>query len=64
MQPLQGRQEVSQHHGINYDYTDIDLLTGEQRDDALEEVRLYNPNLSFPTILIGDKTIGALKRTR
>jgi glutaredoxin len=43
--------------GIPYDFIDVDLLEGEQRTAMIEEVKKYNPNCSFPTILIGDKII-------
>lgn len=42
---------------IKYDATEIDLLTGEERAAALEEVKKINPACSFPTIIIGDKVI-------
>jgi glutaredoxin len=44
-------------HGIEFDYTDVDLLAGEERKDMIREVREYNPNCTFPTILIGDEVI-------
>jgi glutaredoxin-like protein NrdH len=44
-------------NGIEYDYVDIDLLQGERREEILDEVREINPSLSFPTILIGKRTI-------
>jgi glutaredoxin-like protein NrdH len=43
--------------GISYDFIDVDLLEGEERAAMIEEVKKYNPNCSFPTILIGDKII-------
>ena len=43
--------------GIQYEYVDIDLLSGSARTAALEEVRKLNPLCSFPTILIGDTII-------
>jgi glutaredoxin len=43
--------------GIQYEYVDIDLLSGSARAAALEEVRKLNPLCSFPTILIGDTII-------
>lgn len=42
---------------IAFDYIDVDLLQGEERQKILEEVMEYNPNRSFPTILIGDTII-------
>lgn len=44
-------------HGVEYDYTDVDLLTGQERTDMINEVRSYNSNCTFPTILIGEEVI-------
>jgi glutaredoxin len=43
--------------GIEYDFTDVDLLQGDERKSTIEEVRKINHRLSFPTIMIGDKVI-------
>jgi len=43
--------------GIQFDFTDVDLLTGEERQAILEEVRNFNPKCSFPTIIIGERVI-------
>ena len=42
---------------IKYEFTDVDLLDGKERQAILEEVRRWNPRCSFPTIIIGDKVI-------
>ena len=47
--------------GVTYDYIDVDLLQGQERIDMIEEVKKYNPNCSFPTILIGGKCIVGFK---
>jgi glutaredoxin-like protein NrdH len=44
-------------NGINFDYVDVDLLQGDDRQKILEEVQQYNPQRSFPTIIIGDTII-------
>ena len=46
---------------IKYDFVDVDLLQGEERAAILEEVKKFNPNCSFPTIIIGDKVIVGFK---
>ncbi|MBF0558638.1 MAG: glutaredoxin family protein [Nitrospirae bacterium] len=46
---------------IQYDCTDVDLLTGEERSAILEEIKKINPMCSFPTIIIGDKVIVGFK---
>ena len=44
-------------NGIAFDFVDIDLLQGDDKQKALEEVMQYNPGRSFPTIIIGDTII-------
>lgn len=42
---------------IQYEFTDVDLLDVEERKAILEDIRSYNPECSFPTIVIGDKVV-------
>jgi glutaredoxin len=46
---------------IPFEATDVDLLEGKEREDALNDVIQYNPSRSFPTIIIGDKIIVGFK---
>jgi len=46
---------------VRYDFTDVDLLEGDERAAIIEDVKKLNPNCSFPTILIGDKVIVGYK---
>ncbi len=48
-------------NSITFDFVDVDLLQGDARQKILEEVMRYNPDRSFPTILIGDKIIIGFK---
>ena len=43
--------------GVEYEYTDIDLLSGSAREAAIAEVKKINPACSFPTIVIGGTVI-------
>lgn len=43
--------------GIEFDFTDVDLLDGEDRTRILDEVKKLNPDCSFPTICIGNVII-------
>ena len=40
--------------GVDYYYLDIDKSVGEERDDAMKEVRKWNPVVNFPTLVIDD----------
>jgi len=37
--------------------TDVDLLSGPERDRIMDEVRKLNPDCTFPTICIDDNVI-------
>jgi len=43
--------------GVEYYFGDVDLMTGAERDEALKVVQKWNPNSSFPTMIIDDKCI-------
>jgi glutaredoxin-like protein NrdH len=47
--------------GVKYDFVEVDQLQGQERTDMIEEVKKYNANCSFPTILVGDKVIVGFK---
>jgi len=40
--------------GVEYDYADVDLLTGGEKEEAINVVRKWNPRSSFPTLVIND----------
>jgi glutaredoxin-like protein NrdH len=42
---------------VQYEFVDVDMLDAEDKAAVLDEVRKYNPRLTFPTILCGDKVI-------
>lgn len=44
-------------NGVKFDFTDVDLLTGTEKTGVLSEVVRYNPQRSFPTILIDNQII-------
>jgi glutaredoxin-like protein NrdH len=47
--------------GIQYEFTDVDLLDGEERKAILEDIKKLNPRCSFPTIIIGETVIVGYK---
>lgn len=38
--------------GVEYDYVDVDLLQSDERETVNQKVREWNPNGSYPTIVI------------
>jgi glutaredoxin-like protein NrdH len=50
--------------GIEVEFTDVDLLTSEEREKVMDEVRKVNPDCSFPTICIGDTVVVGFNEER
>jgi len=42
---------------VVYEFEDVDLLKGDERKAAVDEVRRLNPACSFPTIVIDGRVI-------
>lgn len=40
--------------GAEYDYIYVDLLQGDERQEVVKQVEKWNPQLSFPTMVIND----------
>lgn len=41
--------------GVEYDYIYVDLLRGDAREEAIRAIKPWNPQISFPTLVIDDK---------
>jgi glutaredoxin len=50
-------KELLSSLGVGFNYIYVDLLKGSDRSNIIDEVKRYNPGLSFPTLVIGDKCI-------
>jgi len=44
-------------NGIEPECQDVDLLTGEERERIMDEIRKLNPDCTFPTICIDEVVI-------
>lgn len=42
--------------GVAYDYVYLDLLTSGEQEQAMEQVRRWNPGESFPTLVFNDSS--------
>lgn len=43
--------------GIEFSYTYVDLLEGEERENTVNDVKRWNPSCSFPTVVINDSVV-------
>ena len=44
-------------NGYEFDYVDVDTLSGSEREEALLKVMELNPSISFPTAVINGVVI-------
>ena len=47
---------------VDYDCIYVDKLKGDERDKIINEVKMINPAVSFPTLIFRDKVIVGFKR--
>ena len=45
-------RDFLEENKIDYDYIYVDLLTGEEREEALSELEKWTPRRAFPTVVI------------
>jgi glutaredoxin len=41
-----------ERNGVAFDFIYVDLMRGREREEALAEVRRWNPSASFPTVVV------------
>ncbi len=46
-----------QRHGIPFVVHYVDLLTGEERSNALAALRRWNPSCTFPTLVLDNEVV-------
>lgn len=50
-------QALLKEKGVPFDPIFVDKLTGDEREQVINDVRAINPRLSFPTMLTADGTV-------
>jgi len=57
------KEFLSNNH-VDFEYVDVDLLTGEKRKEVLREVHRLTGGYSFPVIVAGDTVVVGFNRSR
>ena len=47
-------RQFLEDQGVEFDFTYVDLLKGQEREEAVEQVRRWNSAVSFPTVVVDD----------
>jgi len=48
-------KELLDKLGLEYSYTYMDLIEGKEKENALKDLKKWNPRYSYPTIVVNDK---------
>jgi glutaredoxin len=57
-------KEFLNDNNVDFEYVDVDLLTGEKRTQVLREVFKLTGAYSFPVIVVGDTVIVGFNRDK
>jgi glutaredoxin-like protein NrdH len=57
-------REYLTDEGVEFDVTEVDKLEGQERSDAVDEVKRLSGGASFPVIVIGDEVIVGYNKPR
>ncbi|MDF1542888.1 MAG: glutaredoxin family protein [Anaerosomatales bacterium] len=49
---------------VDYELTEVDKLEGQEKDDAIAEVRRISGGASFPVVVVGDEVIVGFNKKR
>ena len=41
--------------GVSFNHVDVDLISGAERERIMDEVKRWNPDCTFPTLVIGNQ---------
>lgn len=51
-------------NNVEYDVVEVDTLTGQERADAIEEVKRLSGGTSFPVVVFGDEVVTGFDKVR
>jgi glutaredoxin-like protein NrdH len=51
-------------NAVAYDVVEVDKLEGQERTDAIDEVKRLSGGTSFPVIVVGDEVIVGFNKVR
>ena len=51
----QKTKELLDDLGVEYDHKYVDHLHGDEREEAIQEVKAWNPRYTFPTLIIDNE---------
>lgn len=57
-------RQYMDEHGVEYGVVEVDKLEGQERSDAVDEVKRVSGGTSFPVVVVGDEVIVGFNKVR
>ena len=57
-------RQYMDENGVAYDVVEVDKLEGQERSDAVEEVKRLSGGTSFPVVVVGDEVVVGFNKVR
>jgi glutaredoxin-like protein NrdH len=57
-------REYMDENGVAYEVTEVDKLEGQEREDAVAEVKRLSGGTSFPVVVVDDEVIVGFNKVR
>jgi glutaredoxin-like protein NrdH len=57
-------REYMDDNKVTYDVTEVDKLEGQEREDAIAEVKRLSGGTSFPVVVVDDEVIVGFNKVR
>jgi glutaredoxin-like protein NrdH len=51
-------------NNVDYDFVDVDLLTGDEKQEVVDQVKALSGGTSFPVIKVDDEIIVGFNKVR
>jgi glutaredoxin-like protein NrdH len=51
-------------HGVSYEFTEVDQLEGDERQQAIDDVKRLSGGTSFPVLVADDEVIVGFNKSR
>lgn len=48
-------KELLQSLNVDFYYIDVDLLSGKEQDEIMEDLKKWNPRCSFPSLVVDNQ---------
>ena len=57
-------RQYMDENGVSYEAVEVDKLEGQERSDAIDEIKRLSGGTSFPIVVVGDEVIVGFNKVR